>query len=110
MNNIKRAQLAFTMSNVLIVLFINFFMKGNRIGSLFVLLAYIVYNYQKGILVIRSEKFKRSKFYLASNLILFICFILMFYHPNKFLIILTYLSFIAYNTSLWVAALKYRNE
>lgn len=106
----KKAQFVFTMSNLLIVMFVSLFMKGNKIASLLVLLAWAVYNYQNDILLVRSNKIKRSKYYIVSNLIFFLCLILLFYHPNNFFKLLTYLAFLAYNISLWLMAMKYKNK
>ena len=56
----------------------------------------------------KSLERKRTKFEYGSFIVLLIGFMLIYYHPNKVYVFLTYLTFLIYNTLLWMNMIRMR--
>lgn len=108
-NNTKNADnVILAISNVLMVVFVSTLLRGHNIISLLVLLAWAVYASQNKMILPKSLERKRTKFEYGSFIVLLIGFMLIYYHPNKVYVFLTYLTFFVYNTLLWMNMIRMR--
>lgn len=108
-NNTKNADnVILAISNVLMVVFVSTLLRGHNIISLLILLAWAVYASQNKMILPKSLERKRTKFEYGSFIVLLIGFMLIYYHPNKVYVFLTYLTFFVYNTLLWMNMIRMR--
>ena len=108
-NNTKNADnVILAISNVLMVVFVSTLLRGHNIISLLILLAWAVYSSQNKMILPKSLERKRTKFEYGSFIVLLIGFMLIYYHPNKVYVFLTYLTFLIYNTLLWMNMIRMR--
>lgn len=108
-NNTKNADnVILAISNVLMVVFVSTLLRGHNIISLLILLAWAVYSSQNKMILPKSLERKRTKFEYGSFIVLLIGFMLIYYHPNKVYVFLTYLTFVIYNTLLWMNMIRMR--
>lgn len=108
-NNTKNADnVILAISNVLMVVFVSTLLKGHNIIAVLILLAWAVYSSQNKMILPKSLERKRTKFEYGSFIVLLIGFMLIYYHPNKVYVFLTYLTFLIYNTLLWMNMIRMR--
>ena len=108
-NNTKNADnVILAISNVLMVVFVSTLLKGHNIIAVLILLAWAVYSSQNKMILPKSLERKRTKFEYGSFIVLLIGFMLIYYHPNKVYVFLTYLTFVIYNTLLWMNMIRLR--
>lgn len=108
-NNTKNADnVILAISNVLMVIFVSTLLKGHNIIAVLILLAWAVYASQNKMILPKSLERKRTKFEYGSFVVLLIGFMLIYYHPNKVYVFLTYLTFLIYNTLLWMNMIRMR--
>lgn len=108
-NNTKNQDnVILAISNVLMVIFVSTLLKGHNIIAVLILLAWAVYASQNKMILPKSLKRKRTKFEYGSFIVLLIGFMLIYYHPNKVYVFLTYLTFVIYNTLLWMNMIRLR--
>ena len=108
-NNTKNADnVILAISNVLMVVFVSTLLRGHNIISLLILLAWAVYASLNKMILPKSLERKRTKFEYGSFIVLLIGFMLIYYHPNKVYVFLTYLTFLIYNTLLWMNMIRMR--
>lgn len=94
--------LALAISNALMVVFVSMLLKNQNIVAMVILLAWAVYAYRNKMIVAKTLQRKRTKLEYASFLVLLVGFMLIYYHPNKVYVFLTYFVFVIYNTILWI--------
>ncbi|MDU6599213.1 hypothetical protein [Finegoldia magna] len=108
-NNTKNADnVILAISNVLMVVFVSTLLRGHNIIAVLILLAWAVYSSQNKMILPKSLERKRTKFEYGSFIVLLIGFMLIYYHPNKVYVFLTYLTFVIYNTLLWMNMIRMR--
>lgn len=108
-NNTKNQDnVILAISNVLMVIFVSTLLKGHNIIAVLILLAWAVYSSQNKMILPKSLERKRTKFEYGSFIVLLIGFMLIYYHPNKVYVFLTYLTFVIYNTLLWMNMIRLR--
>lgn len=108
-NNTKNADnVILAISNVLMVVFVSTLLRGHNIIAVLILLAWAVYASQNKMILPKSLERKRTKFEYGSFIVLLIGFMLIYYHPNKVYVFLTYLDFVIYNTLLWMNMIRMR--
>lgn len=108
-NNTKNTDnVILAISNVLMVIFVSTLLKGHNIIAVLILLAWAVYSSQNKMILPKSLERKRTKFEYGSFIVLLIGFMLIYYHPNKVYVFLTYLTFLIYNTLLWMNMIRMR--
>lgn len=108
-NNKKNADnVILAISNVLMVVFVSTLLRGHNIIAVLILLAWAVYGSQNKMILPKSLERKRTKFEYGSFIVLLIGFMLIYYHPNKVYVFLTYLTFLVYNTLLWMNMIRMR--
>lgn len=108
-NNTKNQDnVILAISNVLMVIFVSTLLKGHNIIAVLILLAWAVYASQNKMILPKSLQRKRTKFEYGSFIVLLIGFMLIYYHPNKVYVFLTYLTFVIYNTLLWMNMIRLR--
>ena len=108
-NNTKNTDnVILAISNVLMVIFVSTLLKGHNIIAVLILLAWAVYSSQNKMILPKSLERKRTKFEYGSFIVLLIGFMLIYYHPNKVYVFLTYLTFVIYNTLLWMNMIRLR--
>lgn len=108
-NNTKNADnVILAISNVLMVVFVSTLLRGHNIIAVLILLAWAVYSSQNKMILPKSLERKRTKFEYGSFIVLLIGFMLIYYHPNKVYVFLTYLAFVIYNTLLWMNMIRMR--
>lgn len=108
-NNTKNQDnVILAISNVLMVIFVSTLLKGHNIIAMLILLAWAVYASQNKMILPKSLERKRTKFEYGSFIVLLIGFMLIYYHPNKVYVFLTYLTFVIYNTLLWMNMIRLR--
>ena len=108
-NNTKNTDnVMLAISNVLLVIFVSTLLKGHNIIAVLILLAWAVYSSQNKMILPKSLERKRTKFEYGSFIVLLIGFMLIYYHPNKVYVFLTYLTFVIYNTLLWMNMIRLR--
>ena len=108
-NNTKNADnVILAISNVLMVVFVSTLLRGHNIIAVLILLAWAVYSSQNKMILPKSLERKRTKFEYGSFIVLLIGFMLIYYHPNKVYVFLTYLTFLIYNTLLWMNMIRMR--
>lgn len=108
-NNTKNTDnVILAISNVLMVVFVSTLLKGHNIIAVLILLAWAVYSSQNKMILPKSLERKRTKFEYGSFIVLLIGFMLIYYHPNKVYVFLTYLTFLIYNTLLWMNMIRMR--
>lgn len=108
-NNTKNADnVILVISNVLMVVFVSTLLRGHNIIAVLILLAWAVYSSQNKMILPKSLERKRTKFEYGSFIVLLIGFMLIYYHPNKVYVFLTYLTFVIYNTLLWMNMIRMR--
>ncbi|WP_297811207.1 hypothetical protein [uncultured Finegoldia sp.] len=93
---------ALAISNALMVVFVSMLLKNQNIVAMVILLAWAVYAYRNKMIVAKTLQRKRTKLEYASFLVLLVGFMLIYYHPNKVYVFLTYFVFVIYNTILWI--------
>ena len=108
-NNTKNADnVILAISNVLMVVFVSTLLRGHNIIAVLILLAWAVYASQNTMILPKSLERKRTKVEYGSFIVLLIGFMLIYYHPNKVYVFLTYLAFVIYNTLLWMNMIRMR--
>ena len=108
-NNTKNADnVILAISNVLMLVFVSTLLRGHNIIAVLILLAWAVYSSQNKMILPKSLERKRTKFEYGSFIVLLIGFMLIYYHPNKVYVFLTYLAFVIYNTLLWMNMIRMR--